>query len=171
MNVHEAIRTRKSVRAYKEKPIEKESLERILDSVRLAPSARNEQEWRFIVVQEKSLKKKLAEAANNQSFLAEAGAVVVCCGESTGRLMRCGQDPLPIDVAIAIDHLTLAAVEEGLGSCWVGSFYPDKVREICGIPKEIVIVELLALGYPKGPSGIAKKRLPIDEIIFYERWR
>jgi len=85
--------------------------------------------------------------------------------------MRCGQDPVPIDVAIAIDHLTLAAVEEGLGTCWIGSFYPEKVRELCGIPEDIVIVELLALGYPKDFSPVKKNRLNLKEIVFYEKWK
>jgi len=171
MNVYEAIRTRKSVRDFKDQPIEKEKLERILKAVRLAPSARNSQEWRFVIVQEKALRKKLAEAAYDQSFVGEGGAVVICCGESGGRIMRCGQDPVPIDVAIAIDHLTLAAVEEGLGTCWIGSFYPEKVRELCGIPEDIVIVELLALGYPKDFSPVKKNRLNLKEIVFYEKWK
>ena len=84
--------------------------------------------------------------------------------------MRCGQDPVPIDVAIAIDHMTLAAAAEGLGTCWVGSFYPEKVREILGIPDEIVIVELLPLGYPRDPGKAAKSRLSIDEIVKYDQW-
>jgi nitroreductase len=84
--------------------------------------------------------------------------------------MRCGQDPIPIDVAIAIDHMTLAAAAEGLGTCWIGSFYPEKVREILGIPEEIVIVELLPLGYPSDPGKVEKSRLSLDEIVKYEKW-
>jgi nitroreductase len=84
--------------------------------------------------------------------------------------MRCGQACYPIDMAIAIDHLTLAAVAEGLGTCWIGSFDPDTVRQILGIPEEIVVVELLPLGYPKDPEPVAKSRLPLETIVRYEKW-
>ena len=168
MDVYEAIRTRKSVRSYLDREIKDDVLSRILGAGRLAPSARNDQEWRLVVVRDRDTKLQLSEAANNQEFVAQAGAVITCCGVSGGRLMRCRQDPVPIDVAIIIDHITLAAVAEGLGTCWVGSFYPDKVRVILGIPEDIVVVELLAMGYPKDPSPVEKNRLPLEEIVRYE---
>ena len=170
MDVYEAIRTRKSVRSYLDREIKDDVLSRILGAGRLAPSARNDQEWRLVVVRDRDTKLQLSEAANNQEFVAQAGAVIACCGVSDGRLMRCGQDPVPIDVAIIIDHITLAAVAEGLGTCWVGSFYPDKVRVILGIPEDIVVVELLAMGYPRDPSPVEKNRLPLEEIVRYESW-
>ena len=170
MDVYEAIRTRKSVRSYLDREIGDEVLNRILGAGRLAPSARNDQEWRLVVVRDSNTKRKLSEAANNQGFVAEAGAVIACCGVSGGRLMRCGQDPVPIDVAIIIDHITLAAVAEGLGTCWVGSFYADKVRAILDIPDDIAVVELLAMGYPRDPSPASKNRLPLEEIVRYESW-
>ena len=84
--------------------------------------------------------------------------------------MRCGQLSYPIDVAIAIDHMTLAAVELDLGTCWIGNFDETLVKKILGIPDEIRIVQLLPLGYPTDPSAIEKSRLPIEKIVKYDRW-
>lgn len=169
MDVFEAIKERRSVRVYDDKPVEKEKLDKIFEAARLAPSAANYQEWRFVVVTEKSKRKALMTAANNQSFVAEAPVVIACCAETDGHKMRCGEQCYPIDVAIAIDHITLAAVALGLGTCWIGSFYPDKVREILNIPKTIKVVELLTLGYP-ADSPRPKNRKTIEEIVFFEEW-
>jgi len=169
MDVFEAIKERRSVRVYDDKPVEKEKLDKIFEAARLAPSAANYQEWRFVVVMEKSKRKALMTAANNQSFVAEAPVVIACCAETDGHKMRCGEQCYPIDVAIAINHITLAAVALGLGTCWIGSFYPDKVREILNIPKTIKIVELLTLGYP-ADSPHPKNRKTIEEIVHYEEW-
>ena len=76
----------------------------------------------------------------------------------------------PIDVAIAIDHLTLCAAAEGLGTCWIGAFDEGKVKEILGIPKRIRVVELLPLGYPRDPSPVRKFRFPLQKIVKYEQW-
>ncbi len=169
MDVFEAIKERRSVRAYDDKPVEKEKLNKIFEAARLAPSAANYQGWRFVVVTEKSKRKALMTAANNQGFVAEAPVVIACCAETDEHKMRCGEQCYPIDVAIAIDHITLAAVALSLGTCWIGSFYPDKVREILNIPKTIKVVELLTLGYP-ADSPRPKNRKTIEEIVHYEEW-
>ncbi|MBN2051241.1 MAG: nitroreductase family protein [Spirochaetales bacterium] len=171
MDIHELIRIRKSVRSYLPKPVEPEKLEKIFHSVRLAPSANNRQEWRFILVQDKETRRLLKTAAANQSFVEEAPVVLACCAETDGRYMRCGIESYKIDVAIAVDHLTLAAAAEGLGTCWVGAFYPDQVREILHIPPAIEVVELLTLGYPKDPGLIEKERLPLEKILYKETWK
>jgi nitroreductase len=170
MNVMDAIKTRKSVRAYLDRPIEDEKLNAVLEAARLAPSASNRQEWRFVVVREPETRKKLAAVAGGQAFVAEAPLLIVACAETDGHVMRCGQPCYPIDVAIALDHMSLAAVEVGLGSCWIGLFDEKKVKEILQIPEEIRVVELLPLGYPKDPAAIGKKRLPLERIVRYERW-
>jgi len=170
MDVYEAIRTRKSVRSYEDRPVEPEKLRRVLEAARLAPSARNDQEWRFVVVTDPEKRKRLAGEASGQHFIAEAPVVIAACAETDGRVMRCGQKSYPIDVAIAIDHLTLAATAEGLGTCWIGSFDPEAVRRILGIPRSVEVVELLPLGYPRDPKPVAKSRLPFDAIVRFERW-
>ena len=169
MNVIEAIRTRKSIRAYEDRPVEEEKLQAVLEAARLAPSANNSQDWRFIVVRNRSTRQKLMVASNSQRFVAEAPVVIACCAETDGRVMRCGQPAYPINVAIAMDHMTLAAVELGLGTCWIGSFYADQAKEILGIPEGIHVVELLTLGYP-AERGRPRARKPLEEIVMYEKW-
>lgn len=170
MNVHEAIAVRKSVRAWENKPVEEEKLQRILESTRLAPSAKNRQEWRFLVVTDSKRRSALTKAAHGQRFVGEAPVVVVACAETDHRVMHCGHSAFLVDVSIAIDHLTLAAVEEGLGTCWIGFFDPDQVREALSIPAEIEVVQLIPLGYPKDPQPIEKQRFELDEIVHRERW-
>ena len=170
MSVMEAIKTRKSVRSYVDKPVEDEKLNFILEAGRLAPSASNLQEWRFVIVRELETKKKLTEAAYCQSFVWKAPIIIVACAETDGRIMRCGQPCYPIDVAIALDHITLAAVEVGLGTCWIGKFDEKAVKAILNIPERIRVVELMPLGYPSLPSAIEKKRFPLNQIIRYEHW-
>jgi nitroreductase len=170
MKVFEAIRTRKSVRSFLDKPVEDEKLLAVLEAGRIAPSAGNRQEWRFIVVRDNKLRARLGEAANGQSFVGEAPVVIVACAESDGHVMSCGQPSYPIDVAIALDHISLAAVELGLGTCWIGAFNEKKVKEILGVPDEIRVVELMPLGYPVHQSVKEKSRLPLKSIVKYDSW-
>jgi len=170
MDVMEAIRTRCSVRSYQDRTVEKEKLEKILEAARLAPSASNRQEWRFIVVQDKDIRRRLAEAAKSQAFVGEAPVVIVCSAQTDNHIMTCGQPCYPIDVAIAIEHMALKATEGGLGTCWIGAFYEDKVKKILGIPQNVRVVELLVLGYPANPASNRKDRLSIEEIVMHDRW-
>jgi len=170
MNVLDAIKTRKSVRAYLDRPVEDVKLNIILEAGRLAPSASNRQDWRFVVVREMEIKQKLVEAAGDQEFIGEAPVVIVACAETEGHIMKCGQLCYPIDVAIALDHITLAAVELGLGTCWIGHFDEEEVKKILGIPAEIRVVELMPLGYPVDPSAKEKRRFPLSMIVKYEHW-
>ena len=116
------------------------------------------------------IRKRIAEAADGQTFVGEAPVIIVACAETDVHIMRCGQLCYPIDVAIALDHISLAAIELGLGTCWIGAFDEHKVKEILGIPKEIRVVELMPLGYPSDPLPEEKNRLPIDMIVKYEHW-
>ena len=170
MNVIDAIKTRKSVRSYLEKPIEEEKLNAVLEAGRHAPSASNRQDWRFVIVRDPELKEKIAEAAGGQTFVGEAPVIVVACAETDNYVMRCGQLCYPIDVAIALDHITLSAVEVGLGTCWIGLFDEKKVKEILSIPGEIRVVALMPLGYPTYPAPKEKSRLPFEKIVKYDRW-
>lgn len=168
MEVSQAIRSRYSCRTYADKPLETDTLRAILEAARQAPSAKNLQDWRFVAVTDKDTRKKLAAAANNQTFLENAGAIVVACTASD-HVMRCGQAIGPIDVAIAIEHMCLQATELGLATCWIGSFYPDKVRPVVGIPDDVTIIELLAIGYP-ADSPKEHRREPFEKIVSFERW-
>ena len=169
MELWEAIRQRRSIRKYKDQPVEEEKLNRVLEAGRLAPSAGNRQEWRYVVVRDEATRRKLAEAANDQQFVAEAAVVIACCAVGADHVMSCGQPCYPIDVAISVDHMTLAAVEEGLGTCWIGAFKEPAVKALLGVPEEVRVVELLALGYPDTEPK-PRQRKPVNEIVCYERW-
>jgi len=168
MDVSQAIRSRYSCRSYDDRALETEKLDVILEAARQPPSAKNLQDWRFVVVTDEAARKKLAVAANNQAFLEKAGAIVVACTVSD-HVMRCGQAVGPIDVAIAMEHMCLQATELGLATCWIGSFYPDKVKPIVGIPDDVTIIELLAIGYP-ADSPKEHRREPTDKIVSFEKW-
>ncbi len=170
MNVYEAIAARKSVRKFQDKDVPEEIISRLLEAARIAPSASNRQEWRFVVVRDAAAREQLAQAACGQKFVGEAPVIIVCCAETDTHEMACGQACYPIDVAIAIDHITLCAVAEGLGTCWIGAFHEDPVKEILGIPPQIRVVELLPVGYPQDPAPVAKSRLALAELVKYERW-
>jgi nitroreductase len=171
MNLFEAIAVRRSVRAYRDKSVEREKLESIFAAVRLAPSARNAQEWRFVLVTDPLLRAEVA-SSGGPPFLKNCPVIVVACALTDKRVMRCGEPAYPIDLAIAIDHLTLAAAAMGLGTCWIGSFDPEPVRTALGIPEGVVIVELVALGYPadEAPNVANKNRLSVDEIVMENGW-
>ncbi|HTZ11859.1 MAG TPA: nitroreductase family protein [Candidatus Margulisiibacteriota bacterium] len=170
MDVMKAIRKRCSVRSYQDKAVEEEKLNSILEAARLAPSAGNRQEWRFIVVRDKDTRQRLMKAAKNQPFVGQAPAVIACCAKTDNYAMTCGQLCYPIDLAIAIEHMALKATEEGLGTCWIGAFYEDQVKELLNIPKDIRVVQLLALGYPAQSCPEGKDRLNLKEIVMYEGW-
>jgi nitroreductase len=115
-------------------------------------------------------RKKIAEAADEQTFVGEAPAIIVACAETDGHVMMCGQLCYTIDVAIALDHIMLAAVELELGTCWIGAFDEKKVKEILGIPEKIRVVSVMPIGYPVDPSIVEKKRLALNAIVKYEHW-
>jgi nitroreductase len=170
MDVYIAISTRKSVRAYGDEEVSDETLARILQATRLAPSASNRQEWRFVVVRDASMRRRLVHAARGQRFVGEAPVVIACCAETDRHVMPCGQESYPIDVAIAVDHLTLCAAAEGLGTCWIGAFDEDQVKQMLGIPERVRVVALLPLGHPVDPTPVEKSRLSLDTIVKFEQW-
>jgi nitroreductase len=170
MDVYKAIKTRKSVRAYLDQDVPEVVITRLLEAARLAPSASNRQEWRFVVVRDPETRKRLVDAAHGQRFVGQAPVVLACCAETDGHLMPCGHQCYPIDVAIAVDHVTLCAAAEGLGTCWIGAFDEGRVREILSIPSQVRVVTLLPVGYPQDPAVVEKTRLSLREIVKYERW-
>ena len=172
MRVFDAIQQRYSVRSYLSTPIEEDKLERVFEAARLAPSASNRQEWRFVVVKDHVKRQALMDAASGQKFVAEAPVVIAACAVHEGHVMRCGQLCYPIDVAIALEHIALQAVEEGLGTCWIGAFDEPAVKKILGIPDtdDVRVVELMPLGYPADSPG-PKSRLSLGEIVMCDQWQ
>ncbi len=170
MDVMQAVQERFSVRSFQAREIEPEKLERVMEAARLAPSASNRQEWRFVLVRDEQARAKLAEAARGQQFVGGAPAVIVACAVGADHVMPCGLHCYPIDVSIAMSYITLAATAEGLGTCWIGAFDPDSVREVLGIPTDVVVLGMLPIGYPEGTAP-GKNRLSMGEIVFEEKWR
>lgn len=168
VEVFEAIQRRYSCRSWQDRTIEPDKLTRVLDAARLAPSAKNFQDWRFVVVQDQTLRTQLIKAANNQEFVGKAPAIIVACSNSD-YVMRCGQAIAPIDVSIALEHIALQATAEGLATCWIGSFFPEQVRAILEIPESIEIIELMPIGYPADVCP-PKKRQPLEEIAAFNKW-
>ncbi|GAI82170.1 unnamed protein product [marine sediment metagenome] len=171
MKVLEVIQKRRSVRKYKEDPIPEKDLMRVLEAARLAPSGKNFQPWKFIIVKDKALKEKLAQASAGQFFMAEAPIIIVGCGfpdncyAHMGRYMKSWS----VDVTIALEHLMLQAQEEGLGTCWIGSFEEEEVKAILNIPENVKVLALTPLGYPDEIPRF-RGRKSLDEIISYDRF-
>mgnify|MGYP000362531501 CR=1 FL=1 len=169
MDVFEAIKERRSVRAYRNDPIPEEKLNRILEAARLAPSAHNAQPWKFIVVKDEKKKEALAEASHGQSFIAQAPVVIVAVALDPEDVMSSGVPSYAVNLAIAVDHMTLQAVEEGLGTCWIGAFSQEEVKKILEIPEKYKVVAILPVGYP-ADSPTPKIRKSLDEIVCFERF-
>jgi len=169
MDVFSAIRKRRSIRAYQEKPVPAGKLRRVLEAARLAPSARNRQEWRFIAVRDAETRQKLMAAAKAQGFVAQAPVTLVFCANEGTDIMSCGQPTSTVDVSIAMAYATLAATAEGLGTCWLGSFTESAVKEILGIPKEARVVAVSPLGYPAQKPG-PRPRKKFAEVVRFEKW-
>jgi nitroreductase len=169
MDFLELVKSRYACRSYHSQPVEQEKLLRVLEAARLAPSGSNRQPWKFIVVRDPEVKKQLMRACANQRFIAAAPVVIVGCGLMPDRLMSSGVPGDPVDVAIAMTHLSLAATAEGLATCWIGAFSQEDVREVLGIPPTVKVIELMTLGYPAdGPRPKNRKSLP--EIVALDRW-
>ena len=174
MDFTRVIRTRRSVRAYRPDPVPPAVLRRVLDAARVAPSGSNRQPTRFIVVRARARRRALVPLCERQAFIAQAPVILVACGLNIrwnrGRYM--GDYSMLVDVAIAVDHLTLAARNEGLGTCWIGSFENEGVKGLLGIPGDVNVVALTPLGYPakRGAFSPAKGRKPLVEIVAEEEW-
>ena len=168
MSVLKVIQKRRSLRKYKGDRIPEDVLQRVLEAARLAPSGKNYQPWKFIIVQDQELKAKLAQASAEQFFMAEAPVIIVGCGFPDDSYSRMGRymKSWPVDVTIALEHLILQATEEGLGTCWIGSFEETEVKAILNIPENVRVLALTPLGYPnESPPYRGRKRL--DEIVSY----
>ena len=182
MDVFSAIGKRRSIRAYGDKPVEEEKLGRVLEAGRLAPSAKNRQDWKFIVVKDPEIRRKLVTAARGQRFVAQAPVVLVGCGTEPEYVMPCGQPAYTVDVAIAFSFMMLEATEQGLGTCWLGAFLEEEVKSILNVPDAMRVVVMMTLGYPEKSARLAAKssdigwigtgiyRKPLEEIVYYENY-
>lgn len=199
LTTKEAIEQRRSIRKFKSDPVPDEQIMSLLDAARLAPSGCNAQPWRFKVVKDRETKLKLTQAAYNQSFIAEAPVVMVCCADiraylegtvsglqdlgKTGSVedriantilekaskqknMTIDQlgERVALNVAIAIEHIVLRALDFGLGSCWVRLVDRQMIRDIFGWDDNLYVVALLPIGHP-AETPEPRKRLKLEDML------
>lgn len=160
----EAIMVRRSVRKYKPKPIPKEHLMTILEAGRQAPSAGNRQPWRFIVVRDPEVKRRLGEACNGQTWIADADVIIA--GLSVPSESERWHDK---DVMIAMQNMILAATAFGYGTCWIGAFNAERVKQVLGIPEGINVVALTPVGVPD-EAPPQRPRKAMNQIFFSDRY-
>jgi nitroreductase len=153
MEVFEAIKKRHSVRAYLPEQVPREKLNKILEAARLAPSAGNIQPWHFIVVTDQQKRNRLS-TGRFAKFLAESPLVLVGCGDK-----KASPNWHAVDTAIAMQNMVLTATSEGLGTCWIGSFNENHVKQLLNIPEKFQVIALLAIGYRREKPDIASKAL------------
>ncbi len=168
MDVFRAIKNRRSVRNYKQDPVPEEKLNKILEAARLAPSAHNAQEWKFVVVRDSKKREELAQAAG-QDFIARAPVIIALVSLDPDHVMSGGTPAYAVDLGIAGEHIALQAVEEGLGTCWIGAFSQEDVKEILNIPVHCKVVALLPLGYPADQPR-PKLRKDFKEVVSFEKF-
>jgi len=164
MDVFEAIKARRSIRAYKDRAVEEEKLQKVLEAGRLAPSANNRQDWKFVVVRDAALRQQLVGACCNQQFIGQAPVVIVACTTEAQHTMRSGYQCCAVDLSIAVDHMTLAAAALGLGTCWIGAFEADLVSKVIKLPRGVAPVHVLPLGYA-AESPAARPRKSLDAVV------
>ena len=170
MDVFEAIKTRRSIREYQEKPVEQEKLSKVLEAARLSPSAANKQPWKFIVVTDPKVKESL-RSAYNKDWLISAPVIIVGCALPKEAWVRSdGEEYWKVDLAIAMQSLILEVWEQGLGTCWIGAFREDGVKKALGIPDDVRVVALTPLGYPAEEKEPVVRRKPLEEIVSYDHW-
>ena len=169
MEFSEVIKKRRSIRSYQKQALPNPLLMEILEAGRLAQSAHNRQPWRFIVIRDEENKKRLARICPGNEWLTDVSVIIAGVATDVEYRMGCGRPADDIDISIALTHISLAATDKGLGSCWIGSFDYDKTTEILGIPEKYILVSMLALGYPAGIPAPTSRR-PLEDLIMYECW-
>ena len=185
MDVFKAIKWRRSVRNFSAQPVEREKVLQILEAARLAPSSSNRQAWHFVVIDDKSIIEQIPATVpvGTQriiNFVRRAPLVIAGCYTKalTHYLAQfAGHENHLVDVSIAMTHMTLAATELGIGTCWVGWYGESKLLRLLKLPRRYKVVALLVIGYPAGEStddaigGIAARpRKSISDIVSYNRF-
>lgn len=165
------IEKRKSIRSYKPQDVEEEKLNYILQAFRKAPSAKNLQPWKLIIVKDKKKISDLSIACNNQTFLSEAPILIVACAKEDEAYGVMGgyMNSYSVDIALALEHLILAATEKGLGTCWIGAFKEKLVKDLLDVPDNVRVVAITPVGYP-AVEGRIRGRKPISEIVCYDKY-
>lgn len=169
MEFSELIKKRFSVRAYKPDPVEEEKLQLVLDAARLAPTAANRQPFYLIVIKTAGREAELRRIYDREWFTKAPFVICACAVPAQGWVRMDGKLYTDVDVAIAMDHLILAATDLELGTCWIADFDPTAAREVLGLPDGVEPIVFTPLGYPAGQPRL-KVRKPLADLVHYERW-
>jgi nitroreductase len=181
MELMEAIRARRSVRSYKPDTVEPDKLDLVLEAARLAPSWKNQQCWNFIVIENKDIIQKVVDLSSpKQSWIKAAPALIIVCGNPEASGKRNNMDYYLADAALAFENLMLAAASLGLGTCWIGVFDEEPLKNFLQVPKNQKIVGFTPLGYPADKMNFSESakrffvksdlRKPLLEIVHKEKW-
>ncbi len=166
MGFLDLCRKRRSIRKYKPDNIPQEKLEYVIEAGRLAPSWGNHQCWRFVVVTDEEKRR----AISTRDWHTEAPVMIVGCAYPELSGSKFDQQYYMLDMGIAMEHIILAAAEQGLGTCWIGGQFDEPtVKQTLGIPDDVRVVAYTPLGYPAETPG-PKDRKPMDEIVSHEKW-
>ena len=170
MTFRDLAEARFSLRNYDSRPVEQEKIDCLLECVRVAPSAVNFQPCVFYVVTDQVLLAQLQDCYNRDWFKT-APMCIVACGNHQQAWHRKldGKDHTDIDVAIAVDHLTLAAVDMGLGSCWICNFDAQKCAQVLDLPEGVEPIAMVAIGYAATDERPLNKRKSHDELFVYKK--
>ncbi|MDD1770641.1 MAG: nitroreductase family protein [Methanomassiliicoccales archaeon] len=174
------MKARHSVRTFADQPVEDEKITSALEAARLAPSARNSQPWRYIVVKDRSMLERIADSGRLNSWVKKVPVLVIACADPKDDATVNGMDYFLLDVGISMEHLVLRATELGLGTCWLAGYDEVKVRAALGIPDNVRVVAMTPLGYPTEKPGLrdaltktlarSKNRKSLEEIVRKEKW-
>jgi len=164
MDAIEALKGRRSVRVYEDKPVPKEIIEEIIDTARLAPTANNIQPWEFIVITDAGTRRSIAELTDWGKFIAQSGACVAVYAKAVKHYLE--------DGSAAIENILVAAHAFGLGTCWVAGYgkdYGEPVRKMLGVPEGYNLVGLISLGYP-AEQPAAKEKRDLSDVLHWEKY-
>ena len=179
MKLDTILETRRSIRSFDAKPVSEKYLLAICEAARVAPSACNSQTWRFIAVTDPGIIQKICKEGMRpvipNKWLKQAPLVIVGCSQLDIVANRIGGkitgiEYYQIDIGIAMEHMVLKATELGLGTCWIGWFRENRIKELLAIPEKIKVSALLAVGYQKDVPLGKKKRKPLHKILYSEKW-
>lgn len=170
MELMPEIQNRVSTRKFLDKPIDEAVLDRILEAGRLAPSAKNRQAWRFIVIKDQGLKNKVKEAAYGEDWISQAPVLIALCTTNIDYKMPNGIQAYPVDLSIAGAFMVLQAEHEGLGSCINTTFQEEEIKDLLTVPHSMRIVMLLILGHPAENKDSTSVRLPRSRLVSVDHW-
>ncbi|MFC1955802.1 nitroreductase family protein [Chloroflexota bacterium] len=169
MHFLELINKRQSVRAYKPDDISDIELQQLLEAARLAPTASNRQPFKLIVIHSSGREVELRHIYDRDWFVQAPLVICICGTPNQAWVRKDGKNYCELDVAIAMDHLILAATALGLGTCWIADFDPKATREVLGLPDEVVPMVVTPLGYPNDQPR-QKERRDLNELVSYNQW-